>query len=336
MDFGLDLTPTIGASTNNYSPFSLPADSLQVQYDAWKKANPNINLAFGDWKNQMGGNNNSENASFNINPLTGTKNNVVATNGSVSVSPNNVSDVGADKLNEFYNNDLDIVNQNKKYLIGNAIGQSALNLTNLSQAWAKRPNMVGIGSIPSVEYPNVTGAELAGLNASEGRYRSGVARLAEEKGLSPAVRIGAEANVLSSDIEGRNKIAQEQNTNKIGEINANTGIAEANINNQYAAKSADTQRNDTIEGNRSAIFSQGLNNVARIGSGLAEGMIEQNNQKNSLEVANYYLQQYHAATTEAEKNNWLAMYINIMSGKSKNVATNSYITPKEMVGVKEK
>ena len=237
-------------------------------------------------------------------------------------------------LAKTYQADLANLAQSKNYLIGNTIGQGLLNMTNLSQAFKDMPSGIGIGNIPRVQYPNITAPMTAELNQALGTYRSGIGRIAGEKGLSPDVRIGAEANALNSELTQRGKIAEAQNASDIAQTTANSVIDEANIANQYKAAEANQTRNDLVEANRSALFSQGLTNAGKIGAGLVEGMIGLNNEKTKLGVTNYYMQQMNKAATAEERNKYYQLYLTSLSREqSKNViipnpAANSDFTKK--------
>ena len=72
----------------------------------------------------------------------------------------------------------------------------------------------------------------ADMNRSLGTYRSGISRYSAEKGLSPDVRIGAEGEALSKELEQRAKISALQNENQIAQTTANAAINEANIRSE--------------------------------------------------------------------------------------------------------
>lgn len=263
-------TPSINPTHNN----------LKAEYDLWVKSNPaNVNTTLRDYALMK-----SASTGASIPSGTGVYSGI---QGGTTPETN----IGTD----IYNRDLKNLEMNKKYLIDNAIGQAVLNTANLSNAFAQRPNMVGIGNIPNVQYPNVTAPMISDLNASLGKYRSGIGRYAAEKGLSPDVRIGAEANLLNSEIAGRGKISEAQNTQDIANITANSAINQANIEKQYAAKIADTARMDQSTAIRSGLFSQGLTNLGKIGTDVTKGLSTINNQKNTLGAVNYYVQQYQKA-----------------------------------------
>ena len=214
--------------------------------------------------------------------------------GSVTTVTPDISSIVAD----IYSKDKEAIEANKKFLIGSAIGKSILNLSNLANAFAKRPQFIGAAAIPNVEYPDVTGSMTADMNRSLGTYRSGISRYSAEKGLSPDVRIGAEGEALSKELEQRAKISALQNENQIAQTTANAQINEANIKNQYESKIADQERMDAINKGRSLLYQQGLTNIGKIGTELGTGLIEQRNRMLDTEALNKYitLYQYEVAT----------------------------------------
>ena len=201
-------------------------------------------------------------------------------------------------ISDIYSKDKEAIEANKKFLIGSAIGKSILNVSNLANAFAKRPQFIGAAAIPNVEYPDVTGSMTADMNRSLGTYRSGISRYSAEKGLSPDVRIGAEGEALSKELEQRAKISALQNENQIAQTTANAQINEANIKNQYESKIADQERMDKINKGRSLLYQQGLTNIGKIGTELGTGLIEQRNRMLDTEALNKYitLYQYEVAT----------------------------------------
>ena len=54
----------------------------------------------------------------------------------------------------------------------------------------------------------------ADMNRALGTYRSGISRYSAEKGLSPDVRIGAEGEALSKELEQRAKMTKTPCQNK--------------------------------------------------------------------------------------------------------------------------
>lgn len=214
--------------------------------------------------------------------------------GQTTTTTPDISSIIAD----IYSKDKEAVEANKKFLIGSAIGKSILNVSNLANAFAKRPQFIGAAAIPNVEYPDVTGSMTADMNRSLGTYRSGISRYSAEKGLSPDVRIGAEGEALSKELEQRAKISALQNENQIAQTTANAQINEANIKNQYESKIADQERMDAINKGRSLLYQQGLTNIGKIGTELGTGLIEQRNRMLDTEALNKYitLYQYEVAT----------------------------------------
>ena len=214
--------------------------------------------------------------------------------GSVTTVTPDISSIVAD----IYSKDKEAIEANKKFLIGSAIGKSILNMSNLANAFAKRPQFIGAATIPNVEYPDVTGSMTADMNRSLGTYRSGISRYSAEKGLSPDVRIGAEGEALSKELEQRAKISALQNENQIAQTTANAQINEANIKNQYESKIADQERMDAINKGRSLLYQQGLTNIGKIGTELGTGLIEQRNRMLDTEALNKYitLYQYEVST----------------------------------------
>ena len=214
--------------------------------------------------------------------------------GSVTTATPDISSIIAD----IYSKDKEAIEANKKFLIGSAIGKSILNMSNLANAFAKRPQFIGAAAIPNVEYPDVTGSMTADMNRSLGTYRSGISRYSAEKGLSPDVRIGAEGEALSKELEQRAKISALQNENQIAQTTANAQINEANIKNQYESKIADQERMDAINKGRSLLYQQGLTNIGKIGTELGTGLIEQRNRMLDTEELNKYitLYQYEVST----------------------------------------
>ena len=207
---------------------------------------------------------------------------------SVTTVTPDISSIVAD----IYSKDKEAVEANKKFLIGSAIGKSILNISNLANAFAKRPQFIGAAAIPNVEYPDVTGSMTADMNRSLGTYRSGISRYSAEKGLSPDVRIGAEGEALSKELEQRAKISALQNENQIAQTTANAQINEANIKNQYESKIADQERMDAINKGRSLLYQQGLTNIGKIGTELGTGLIEQRNRMLDTEALNKYITLY--------------------------------------------
>jgi len=310
----------IGAASINPSE-----KALIDEFNYYKAANPDKATTLEDYrmmKNLKGDVNINLNSASTTIPIPDIKNNIIN-----STTDTTLADAAAstpDELAKIYQADMDSIAAQKKYLIANAIGQGILNMSNLSQANAKAPNAVGIGAIPNVEYPNVSNPMLAELQAAEGRYRSGVARLAAEKGLSPEARIGAEANVLSSDLTQRANINKLQNESDIAEITANSAINAKNLENQYAARIANTTRQDAIAANRSALFSQGLSNIGVVGTAVGKNLAALEQQKNNLATTNYYLKKMDETKGTAEYSTWVEAYLLHQNpAQAVNIATNN-------------
>jgi hypothetical protein len=310
---------------------------LLAEYEAYKIANPNTATSYQDYvlmKEASGGLNTT--LTNDVKPTVDVNADYTANNTSTTNADANgdgvVTKEEEDYLSTLLASDLATVEANKKYLIGNAIGQSVLNMSNLSNAFADKPTSVGIGAIPNVQYPNVRDAQLAELQQTIGKYRSGISSLAGQKGLSPDTKIGAEANVLAAELAGRAKIAEAQNTNDIAETTANATINQSNIENQYASKIAAQTRNDEIEAQRSLLVQQGLTNVGKIGAGLAEGNIALGNQKNQLGATNYYMGLYQDAIKQGKFDGTYDEFIKFYGGGTNAyTGTMSSATNKELV-----
>ena len=203
-------------------------------------------------------------------------------------------------------------------------------MSNLANAFAKRPQFIGAAAIPNVEYPDVTGSMTADMNRALGTYRSGISRYSAEKGLSPDVRIGAEGEALSKELEQRAKISALQNENQIAQTTANAAINEANIKNQYESKIADQERMDAINKGRSLLYQQGLTNIGKIGTELGTGLIEQRNRMLDTEALNKYitLYQYEVATGKYKGGFYDFMKENfgLDLNKTENITTNIPLT----------
>ena len=253
---------------------------------------------------------------------TGTRTGTV----SVTTATPDISSIIAD----IYSKDKEAIEANKKFLIGSAIGKSILNMSNLANAFAKRPQFIGAAAIPNVEYPDVTGSMTADMNRALGTYRSGISRYSAEKGLSPDVRIGAEGEALSKELEQRAKISALQNENQIAQTTANAQINEANIKNQYESKIADQERMDAINKGRSLLYQQGLTNIGKIGTELGTGLIEQRNRMLDTEALNKYitLYQYEVATGKYKGGFYDFMKENfgLDLNKTENITTNIPLT----------
>ena len=246
--------------------------------------------------------------------------------GSVTTATPDISSIVAD----IYSKDKEAIEANKKFLIGSAIGKSILNVSNLANAFAKRPQFIGAAAIPNVEYPDVTGSMTADMNRSLGTYRSGISRYSAEKGLSPDVRIGAEGEALSKELEQRAKISALQNENQIAQTTANAQINEANIKNQYESKIADQERMDKINKGRSLLYQQGLTNIGKIGTELGTGLIEQRNRMLDTEALNKYLTLYQDSVATGKYKGGFYDFMKENFGldltKTENITTNIPLT----------
>ena len=292
--------------TTSKNPLTEDYNTLLTEWKQYNILNPDKPLDFNSFHMIKAASPNLSIGS-NINPLNSelsdglnitlpkvvaTTNNTVA--GKTTTTTPDISSIIAD----IYSKDKEAIEANKKFLIGSAIGKSILNISNLSNAFAKRPQFIGAAAIPNVEYPDVTGSMTADMNRSLGTYRSGISRYSAEKGLSPDVRIGAEGEALSKELEQRAKISALQNENQIAQTTANAQINEANIKNQYESKIADQERMDAINKGRSLLYQQGLTNIGKIGTELGTGLIEQRNRMLDTEALNKYitLYQYEVST----------------------------------------
>lgn len=246
--------------------------------------------------------------------------------GKTTTTTPDISSIVAD----IYSKDKEAIEANKKFLIGSAIGKSILNISNLSNAFAKRPQFIGASAIPNVEYPDVTGSMTADMNRSLGTYRSGISRYSAEKGLSPDVRIGAEGEALSKELEQRAKISALQNENQIAQTTANAQINEANIKNQYESKIADQERMDAINKGRSLLYQQGLTNIGKIGTELGTGLIEQRNRMLDTEALNKYIKLYQYEVSTGKYKGGFYDFMKEKFGqditKTENITTNIPLT----------
>lgn len=233
-------------------------------------------------------------------------------------------------ISDIYSKDKEAIEANKKFLIGSAIGKSILNISNLANAFAKRPQFIGAAAIPNVEYPDVTGSMTADMNRALGTYRSGISRYSAEKGLSPDVRIGAEGEALSKELEQRAKISALQNENQIAQTTANAQINEANIKNQYESKIADQERMDAINKGRSLLYQQGLTNIGKIGTELGTGLIEQRNRMLDTEALNKYITLYQDSVATGKYKGGFYDFMKEKFGldltKTENITTNIPLT----------
>ena len=288
--------------TTSKNPLTEDYNTLLTEWKQYNTLNPDKPLDFNSFHMIKAASPNLSIGS-NVNPLNSelsdglnitlpkvvaTTNNTVAGTGKTTTTTPDISSIVAD----IYSKDKEAIEANKKFLIGSAIGKSILNVSNLANAFAKRPQFIGAAAIPNVEYPDVTGSMTADMNRSLGTYRSGISRYSAEKGLSPDVRIGAEGEALSKELEQRAKISALQNENQIAQTTANAQINEANIKNQYESKIADQERMDAINKGRSLLYQQGLTNIGKIGTELGTGLIEQRNRMLDTEALNKYITLY--------------------------------------------
>jgi len=294
--------------TTSKNPLTEDYNTLLTEWKQYNTLNPDKPLDFNSFHMikaaspnlSIGSNANplnselSDGLNITLPKVVATTNNAVTVTGKTTTTTPDISSIVAD----IYSKDKEAIEANKKFLIGSAIGKSILNISNLANAFAKRPQFIGAAAIPNVEYPDVTGSMTADMNRSLGTYRSGISRYSAEKGLSPDVRIGAEGEALSKELEQRAKISALQNENQIAQTTANAQINEANIKNQYESKIADQERMDEINKGRSLLYQQGLTNIGKIGTELGTGLIEQRNRMLDTEALNKYitLYQYEVAT----------------------------------------
>ena len=292
--------------TTSKNPLTEDYNTLLTEWKQYNTLNPDKPLDFNSFHMikaaspnlSIGSNANplnselSDGLNITLPKVVATTNNTVA--GKTTTTTPDISSIIAD----IYSKDKEAIEANKKFLIGSAIGKSILNISNLANAFAKRPQFIGAAAIPNVEYPDVTGSMTADMNRALGTYRSGISRYSAEKGLSPDVRIGAEGEALSKELEQRAKISALQNENQIAQTTANAQINEANIKNQYESKIADQERMDAINKGRSLLYQQGLTNIGKIGTELGTGLIEQRNRMLDTEALNKYitLYQYEVST----------------------------------------
>lgn len=249
--------------------------------------------------------------------------------GQTTTTTPDISSIIAD----IYSKDKEAIEANKKFLIGSAIGKSILNVSNLANAFAKRPQFIGAAAIPNVEYPDVTGSMTADMNRALGTYRSGISRYSAEKGLSPDVRIGAEGETLAKELEQRAKISALANENKIAETTANAEINEANIKNRYESEIADAERMAEINKTRSALVQQGLTNIGKIGGELGTGLLGQKVEMNKLDALNKYMALYQDAVKTQNYQGGFYDYLKTLGidiNPSQYVGVNTPLTTEQM------
>lgn len=324
--------------TTSKNPLTEDYNTLLTEWKQYNILNPDKPLDFNSFHMIKAASPNLSIGS-NINPLNSelsdglnitlpkvvaTTNNTVA--GKTTTTTPDISSIVAD----IYSKDKEAIEANKKFLIGSAIGKSILNISNLANAFAKRPQFIGAAAIPNVEYPDVTGSMTADMNRSLGTYRSGISRYSAEKGLSPDVRIGAEGEALSKELEQRAKISALQNENQIAQTTANAQINEANIKNQYESKIADQERMDAINKGRSLLYQQGLTNIGKIGTELGTGLIEQRNRMLDTEALNKYITLYQDSVATGKYKGGFYDFMKENFGldltKTENITTNIPLT----------
>ena len=324
--------------TTSKNPLTEDYNTLLTEWKQYNTLNPDKPLDFNSFHMikaaspnlSIGSNANplnselSDGLNITLPKVVATTNNTVA--GKTTTTTPDISSIIAD----IYSKDKEAIEANKKFLIGSAIGKSILNVSNLANAFAKRPQFIGAAAIPNVEYPDVTGSMTADMNRSLGTYRSGISRYSAEKGLSPDVRIGAEGEALSKELEQRAKISALQNENQIAQTTANAAINEANIKNQYESKIADQERMDEINKGRSLLYQQGLTNIGKIGTELGTGLIEQRNRMLDTEALNKYITLYQNAVSTGKYKGGFYDYMKQYFGrdltKTENITTNIPLT----------
>lgn len=326
--------------TTSKNPLTEDYNTLLTEWKQYNTLNPDKPLDFNSFHMIKAASPNLSIGS-NVNPLNSelsdglnitlpkvvaTTNNTVAGTGKTTTTTPDISSIVAD----IYSKDKEAIEANKKFLIGSAIGKSILNISNLANAFAKRPQFIGAAAIPNVEYPDVTGSMTADMNRSLGTYRSGISRYSAEKGLSPDVRIGAEGEALSKELEQRAKISALQNENQIAQTTANAQINEANIKNQYESKIADQERMDKINKGRSLLYQQGLTNIGKIGTELGTGLIEQRNRMLDTEALNKYITLYQDSVATGKYKGGFYDFMKEKFGldltKTENITTNIPLT----------
>ncbi len=320
--------------TTSKNPLTEDYNTLLTEWKQYNTLNPDKQLDFNSYRMIKSASPNLSIGS-NANPLNSELSDglnitlpkvVATTNNAVTTTTPDISSIIAD----IYSKDKEAIEANKKFLIGSAIGKSILNMSNLANAFAKRPQFIGAAAIPNVEYPDVTGSMTADMNRALGTYRSGISRYSAEKGLSPDVRIGAEGEALSKELEQRAKISALQNENQIAQTTANAAINEANIKNQYESKIADQERMDAINKGRSLLYQQGLTNIGKIGTELGTGLIEQRNRMLDTEALNKYLTLYQDAVATGKYKggfyDYMKQNFGIDFNKTENITTNIPLT----------
>jgi hypothetical protein len=236
--------------------------------------------------------------------------------------------ISNDIATEIYNRGMANIKGTKNFVIGNAIGQSALNLANLSNAFGKMPNPINIAPIGYSEMPSERGIDLAELHNAEGTYESNIRREGMEKGWSPKVLIGAHANVLAQDRAGLGEIAKLETEQTNEEIAMNKKIEEKNVSQEYSSAIENARRNDDIEKNRSVLFSQGLSQAGAIGTNLGQELLKVNNMGTQEEVAKYAIAQMQKAQSMKE----YLFYYNLAMGNTNAATQYAYTTARDDKG----
>ena len=326
--------------TTSKNPLTEDYNTLLTEWKQYNTLNPDNPLDFNSFHMikaaspnlSIGSNANplnselSDDLNITLPKVVATTNNAGTGTGKTTTTTPDISSIIAD----IYSKDKEAIEANKKFLIGSAIGKSILNVSNLANAFAKRPQFIGAAAIPNVEYPDVTGSMTADMNRSLGTYRSGISRYSAEKGLSPDARIGAEGEALSKELEQRAKISALQNENQIAQTTANAQINEANIKNQYESKIADQERMDAINKGRSLLYQQGLTNIGKIGTELGTGLIEQRNRMLDTEALNKYITLYQDAVATGKYKGGFYDFMKENFGldltKTENITTNIPLT----------
>jgi hypothetical protein len=331
--------------TKSTNPLTANYNSLLEQWKQYNLSNPDNQLDFPSYRMinsvspnfSIGANATAETKPFDMSIPKITDNQTInvpaQANENANVKPlDSTLDVSS-IISDIYSKDKDVVEANKKFLIGSSIGKSLLNVSNLANAFAKRPSFIGAGTIPNVEYPNITGGMTADMNKALGNYRSGISRYTAERGLSPDVRIGAEGETLAKELEQRAKISALANENKIAETTANAVINEANIKNRYESEIADATRMADINEKRSALVQQGLTNIGKIGGELGTGLLGQKVEMNKLDALNKYMALYQDAVKTQNYQGGFYDYLKTLGidiNPSQYVGVNTPLTTEQM------
>ena len=142
------------------NPFTSDYNALLSEWRTYNANNPNKTMTFQDYSmmKKAGGINTTigtTTPTVNIpsapNLGTSSKSNNNVTNNNVTnnnVIPQTDSELA---LESAYAKDMENIANTRKFLVGNAISNTLLNMTNLSQAFKQRPNAIGVQNIPNVE-----------------------------------------------------------------------------------------------------------------------------------------------------------------------------------------